>query len=76
MNKTIVIIGGGIEQIYAYELAKNRFYIIGTDINPHAPCFKLANLKVIASTRNPKETLKRLKEINQEKNRWYYDPCK
>ena len=62
MKKKIVIIGAGIEQLYAYELAKkNGYYVVATDNNPDAPSVKHADYFIFASTRNPKETLESLK---------------
>ena len=55
-NKTLLIIGAGIEQIPAYQIAKKmKLKIIGTDINPKAPAFKYADKKIIASTRDAKK---------------------
>ncbi len=63
MTDALVIVGAGIEQIKAYELAsKMGFFVIGTDINPEAPAFDNADDKVIASTRDPDATLSALKK--------------
>ena len=65
-NKSLLIIGAGVEQIPAYELAKKRgLTVIGTDINPDAPAFKIADYKLIASTRDPKKTLSVVKKFSK-----------
>ena len=65
-KKNLLIIGGGIEQIPAYKLAKQRgLTIIGTDINVDAPALKLADHCLIASTRNPKGTLTKVKNFTK-----------
>jgi biotin carboxylase len=57
-KKVLLIIGAGKEQIPAYELARSRgITVVGTDVNPDAPAFAFANYRLIASTRNIKETL-------------------
>jgi biotin carboxylase len=57
-KKVLLIIGAGKEQIPAYKLARSRgITVVGTDVNPDAPAFEFANYRLIASTRNIKETL-------------------
>jgi len=57
-KKKLLIIGGGAEQIPAYQIAKERgLTVIGTDINEDAPALKLADHYLIASTRDPDATL-------------------
>ena len=54
----LLIIGAGIEQIYAYEMAKKMgFKVVGTDANPNAPAFSYSDEKLIASTRDPMATI-------------------
>lgn len=58
MNKTLLIIGAGREQISAYQIAKKMgLNVVGTDIDPKAPCFQFSDYQLICSTRDPKETL-------------------
>ncbi len=53
----LLIIGAGIEQGRAYELGRAMgFKVVGTDINPEAPAFELADDTILASTRDPQET--------------------
>jgi biotin carboxylase len=67
MKKKIVIIGAGIEQLHAYELAqKNGYYVIATDNNPNAPSIKYADHFILASTRNAEETLHSIKSYCKE----------
>ena len=43
LDSALLIIGAGIEQVYAYKLARKMGYkVIGTDGNPHAPAFTFA----------------------------------
>lgn len=57
LDKRILIIGAGIEQVYAYKLAKKlSIQVVGTDINPYAPAFEFSDDKILASTRDPEET--------------------
>ena len=58
MKKSLLIIGGGYEQIRAYQLAKEMgLFVVGTDVNPYAPAFDFADDKLICSTRDAKQTL-------------------
>jgi biotin carboxylase len=57
LKKTLLIIGAGIEQVPAYELAKNRgFKIIGTDLDLNAPALKLADHVLNVSTKDAEKT--------------------
>ncbi len=56
--KILLIIGAGIEQGRAYELGTEMGYrVVGTDMNPQAPAFEIADDTIQASTRDPEETL-------------------
>ena len=56
--KILLIIGAGVEQGRAYELGQEMgFNVVGTDRNPQAPAFDLADDFILASTRDPEETL-------------------
>ena len=58
MHKRLLIIGAGLEQVSAYQLAKQKgLQVVGTDMNPDAPAFKFADDTLIASTRDVDETL-------------------
>ena len=58
MNKKLLIIGAGREQVLAYQIAKSMgLYVIGTDMNPNAPAFEFTDKKLICSTRDVSETL-------------------
>jgi biotin carboxylase len=64
MNKTILIIGAGVEQIKAYKTAKDMgLTVVGTDINLEAPAFNYADYRIIASTRNVNETVESVFEF-------------
>ena len=57
MAKTLMIIGAGVEQVPAYEIAKQRgLVVVGTDMNPNAPGFALADHKILVSTRDADAT--------------------
>lgn len=65
--KTLLIIGGGIEQVPAYICAKKRgLKIVATDISPSAPALIYADHIIIASTKDPDTTLEKV--INFSKN--------
>jgi biotin carboxylase len=52
-----MIIGAGVEQAPAYEAAKSRgLVVVGTDMNPNAPGFALADHKILVSTRDAEAT--------------------
>lgn len=58
MDEYLVIVGAGIEQAAAYQEARELgLSIIGTDLNPTAPCLELADIALEASTRSPSDTL-------------------
>jgi len=66
-KKLLLIIGGGIEQIKAYELAREMGYtVVGSDQNLKAPALKLADYRIRASTRNVVETLGAVKVFERE----------
>lgn len=63
--KRLLIIGGGEEQIPAYQLAKSKgLEVVGTDININAPASVFADHFLKASTRDIDETLNCVKEFN------------
>jgi len=65
LAKSLVIIGGGTEQVPAYERAKRRgLTVIGTDADRNAPALALADHIVIASTRDPKQTVDELRRFS------------
>jgi biotin carboxylase len=65
-KKCLLIIGAGIEQIRAYELARELgIETVASDINPAAPAFQYADHKIIASTRNIAETVQAARQFNQ-----------
>lgn len=58
MKKKLVIIGAGVEQIYAYQLARELgYYVISTDQSQTAPATKFSDYFIQASTRDADETL-------------------
>ena len=61
-----MIIGGGVEQIPAYERAKNRgLRIVGTDIDPNAPALQLADHVLVVSTKDAQATALKAEEFNR-----------
>lgn len=53
-----MIIGGGAEQVPAYELARRRgLFVVGTDLDSNAPALRLADHVLIASTRDAEHTV-------------------
>ncbi|MDC0091972.1 ATP-grasp domain-containing protein [Gammaproteobacteria bacterium] len=66
MTKTLMIIGAGAEQVPAYYAAKAKgLNIVGSDMNLDAPGLELADYKLQASTRDPIETLQKVKELTE-----------
>jgi len=67
MTKTLMIIGAGAEQVPAYYAAKAKgLNIVGSDMNLDAPGLELADYKLQASTRDPVETLQKVKELSED----------
>jgi len=67
-ERTLLIIGAGYEQVRAYELAKEMgLFVIGTDMNPMAPAFEVADHSLICSTRDIEETLAVIGRFSQER---------
>lgn len=65
-KQCLLIIGGGVEQVRAYELAHEMGLItVGSDMNPSAPALALADYRIIASTRNVEETVQAAKEFSK-----------
>lgn len=65
-QKTLLIIGAGVEQIPAITLAKKMgLYVITSDLNPNAPGFKYANNYFIASTYDSEQTVKEAIRFNK-----------
>ncbi len=67
MKKCLLIIGAGFEQIYAYKLAHNMgLEVVASDYDPDAPAFAYADYKLIASTRDPEETISAAQKFHNE----------
>jgi biotin carboxylase len=61
-----MIIGAGVEQVPAYELAKARgFKVVGTDLNPNAPGLKIADYALHVSTKDAQSTVKAAEKFNK-----------
>ncbi len=58
MVKTLLIVGGGIEQVRAYELARELgLVVVGSDVDPSAPALRHAHHVLVASTRDAGATV-------------------
>ena len=67
-DRCLMIVGGGIEQVRAYELAHEMgLTTVGSDMNPEAPALSLADHSVVASTRNVTETVAVAKEFSLQR---------
>jgi len=67
MKKLLCIIGAGPDQEPAFTLAKSmNLETIAIDINPHAPAMKIANYKLVVSTKNIPEIIKQLEKFQQQ----------
>ena len=68
-KEVLLIIGGGEEQIPAYEIARSSGYLtVGTDMNESAPASKYADYFLKASTRDIQETLDAVLSFNKKIN--------
>ena len=66
-KEVLLIIGGGEEQIPAYEIARSSGYLtVGTDMNESAPASKYADYFLKASTRDIQETLDAVLSFNKK----------
>ena len=64
-RKRLLIIGGGVEQVRAYELAREMGHeVVGTDQDTGAPALALADHALRASTRDVGETLAALEPFH------------
>jgi len=64
--ETLLIIGGGREQVTAYKIAKNMgLIVIGTDMDIDAPALKLADHQLICSTRDVNKTLEEVTKFSR-----------
>lgn len=67
MVKTLLIVGAGVEQVPAYELAKKRgFFVVGSDMDPSAPGLAFADHVILASTRDAEGTLVKAQSFHQK----------
>jgi biotin carboxylase len=65
-RKRLLVIGAGEEQAPAYEFAiRMGLNVVGSDINPEAPAFRLTKGRIIASTRDSDSTLREVKRFHQ-----------
>lgn len=65
--KRLLIIGGGVEQVRAYEIAREMgIYVIGVDRNPEAPALAIADEKIIISTYDVDAVVKAAKEYHSK----------
>ena len=68
MKKTVIILGGGPEQIDAYKISrKNNLFIIGVDKNPEAIALDLCNYKIQNSIYDYKKIIRAIKNIKKIK---------
>ena len=58
-DKTILFIGGGIETLPGVKIAKSmNLRVVVSDINPEAPCAKIADYFICSEAYNIETTLK------------------
>jgi biotin carboxylase len=66
LDRILMIIGAGVEQIPAYMAAKRRgLIVVGTDANPNAPGFSYSDYKILVSTRDANATEIESKKFNE-----------
>ena len=64
LKSTILIVGGGIETIPGVLIAKKlNLFVVVSDSNPNAPCFKYSDDQIIVSTYDVPATVKAAKSI-------------
>ena len=67
MNKTLLIISGGIEAVPGIKLAKKLgLNVVVSDSNPQAPGFEFADHKLLASTYNIEDTVSAATEFDKK----------
>ena len=60
-KRRLVIIGGGVEQIRAYQLAREMgLEVVGTDRNPDAPALAYADHRLTIDTHDPEANVREL----------------
>ncbi len=65
--KTLLIIGAGVEQVPAIQIAKKMgISVVASDMNPQAPGFKYTDDCIIASTMDAKESLRAALAFNKK----------
>lgn len=70
MNKTLLIISGGVEAVPGIKLAKKMgLHVVVSDINPNAPGFALSDDHIIASTYDVDETVLAAEKYNRSVRR-------
>ena len=64
-KRRLLIIGAGVEQVRAYELAREMgLETVGTDMDLQAPALTYADHKILASTRDVDETVSAIKQFH------------
>ena len=67
MGKTLLVVGGGVEALPGVEQAKALgLHVVVSDIDPAAPCMKIADDTFIASTYDIEETIERARKYHHE----------
>ena len=66
-KKYLIILGANLELVDFYlEAKKLGLKIVGMDKNPNSPAFKYADKKIISSTRNAEEALKKIIKFSKK----------
>ncbi len=67
MQRTILFIGGGIETVPGIKIAKSMgLFVVVSDINPNAPCVKIADHFLLADTYNIQETIAEVHKFSEK----------
>jgi len=70
MPKTLLVVGGGIETVPAIERAKQMgLHVVVSDMNPRAPCFSVADDRLLASTYNVSATVAQAEQFHRNVRR-------
>ena len=67
MNKTLLVIGGGIEAVPGVELAQSMdLHVVVSDVDPDAPCMAIADDTLIASTYDISATMDLTRQYHEQ----------
>ncbi len=67
VKKTILFVGGGLETIPGIHLAQEMgLHVVVSDMDPDAPCMRIADHKLVADTYSIEETVEQASRFHQQ----------